>query len=132
MTTAQRQATTIPPGFIWDTDLSQMFYLDGTVTGGIAMGGGSQGPPGPQGPEGPEGDPGPQGPQGAQGEQGPQGNVGPTGPAGPSGPAGNIPSGFVFQNGKLYWTGYPIAPTVFIPTGQKLYVDNVTGELKVM
>jgi len=54
------------------------------------------------------------------------------GGSGTPGPAGVIPSGFVWQDGKLYWGGGPVIPTVFIADGKKLYVDSVTGELKVM
>jgi hypothetical protein len=90
-------------------------YLSGDGSWKAASG--SQGPPGPEGPPGEDGAPGVPGSPGAPGSPG---------------PASMIPAGFVWQNGKLYWTGCPIAPTIFIPTGQKLYVDNVTGELKVM
>lgn len=110
-TTEARLNVVWPAGtLIWDVTIDQYFSGDGNTAGGVALGGGSQGPPGPQGPIGPEG---------------------PAGPAGPAGAAGKIPAGFIFQNGKLYWTGCPIAPTVFIPDGQKLYVDNVTGELVI-
>ena len=113
MTTAERtnaQGT----GLVWDSDLEALYILDGVTQGGVPVGSG--GTPGP---------PGPQGPPGEDGAQGPQGPIGPAG-------TGFIPSGFVWQNGKLYWGGGPVIPTVFIPDGMKLYLDDVTGELKVM
>ena len=41
------------------------------------------------------------------------------------------PPGFVFTSGKLYWTGGPIKPSLWIPDGKKLYVDSVTGEMVI-
>ncbi len=114
MTTSERMATVgIDRQWVKDTTTGQMYMFDGVTPGGVAMGGGTQGPPGPPGPEGPPGD------DGAQG------------PAGPAG-TGFVPSGFVWQDGKLYWGGGAVPPTVFIPAGMALYVDNVTGEMKVM
>ena len=112
MTTTERMATVgIPRQWVYDTDQKVWYAFDGTTVGGVAVGGGTQGPPGP---------PGPEGPPGADGAQG------------PAGPAGRIPSGFVWQDGKLYWGGGAVPPTVFIPSGMTLYLDNVTGELVVM
>jgi len=123
MTTSERMATVgLPRQLVWDITLGALYIFDGETYGGIPVGSGEQGPPGPPGPDGPEGDPGP---------QGPRGNPGTPGAQGPPGPAGSIPSGFVFDGGKLYWAGFPIAPTVFIPSGEKLYVNSDTGELVI-
>lgn len=111
MTTTERMATKgTPRQWVYDTEQKIWYAFDGDTYGGVAVGGGTQGPPGPPGPEGPEG---------------------PAGPAGPTGAPCKIPSGFVFENGKLYWAGGAVPPTLYIPDGQKLYVDSVTGEMVI-
>jgi len=99
MTTAQRTGIT-PLGMsqkgllVYDTDLAQFWYFDGTqwmpiqgVTGGTGPTG-AAGVQGPTGAAGINGIQGPTGPAGANGATGIQGPVGPTGAAGIDGATG--------------------------------------------
>lgn len=102
ITTEERECTVgVKNVLAFDVNEQRLYLFDGETYGGIGVGGGSQGPPGPKG------------------------------DTGNAGPPGQIPSGFVFDGGKLYWTGYPIAPSIFIPTGKKLYVNSDTGEMVI-
>ncbi len=96
MTTAQRNGIT-PIGMsqkgllVYDTNLDQFWYFDGTQwmpIMGFTGGTGPQGPAGTDGVTGPQGLPGSAGANGATGPQGPAGTDGVTGPQGLPGSAG--------------------------------------------
>lgn len=48
----------------------------------------------------------------------------------PAGEGSNIITGFMFQDGFLYWT-LPTSPYIQVPEGKHLYVDDQTGDLSV-
>ncbi len=100
LNTAQRLAIPSPATglFVYDTDLNQFWYFNGTIwVQAIGPQGpvgptGAQGLPGPAGPTGPTGDPGlpgTAGPTGPTGDPGLAGVTGPTGPQGVTGPTGS-------------------------------------------
>jgi hypothetical protein len=107
---------------VFDKDLNQFWYWDGTQWLPIQ---GTPGPAGPTGSAGIAGATGSNGTNGSNGATGPQGPAGPTGAngangtTGPQGPAG--PAGAIGVTGP---TGFGVGPTG--PTGSA-GIDGVTG-----
>lgn len=127
LTTVQRNAIALPATglLVYDSDLNQFWYFDGTVWVSIS-GSGSSGPTGATGatgPTGPSGADGATGPAGATGLTGPSGADGATGATGPSGQAGTQgatgPSG---QDGTQGATG-PTGPS---GAGIAVQIYNIT------
>jgi hypothetical protein len=79
MSSAQRLAIPAPATglLVFDTDLDQFWYFDGTIW--VSLQSGAQGPTGPTGLAGVTGVTGPSGDNGIPGPTGPQGVTGPTG-----------------------------------------------------
>lgn len=94
--------------FVYDTNLDEFYYWDGTQW--LPIGSGTGGATGPTGPSGTNGTPGATGPTGAPGATGSAGTPGATGPTGDPGATG--PTGDPGPTGP---SGGPMGPTG--PTG---------------
>ncbi|MEI7594788.1 MAG: collagen-like protein [Bacteroidota bacterium] len=134
MTKTQRLAIPNPAKglIVYDIDLSQFWYFDGTTWLPAVANDGPIGPTGPTGPTGPQGIAGPQGPPGSAGLNGATGSTGPTGATGATGTNGTNgsngatgatgPTGVTGATGSIGATGATGATGITGATG-------VTGEL---